>query len=73
MISLLFHYIRRSEANDLAIQMARLYTGGYDVVSVERSFHGGLSVPNLVSLRQFTNERKLLLLREIMYVSRNSS
>jgi len=29
-----------SEANDLAVQMARLYTGNYDVVSLRNSYHG---------------------------------
>jgi len=51
----LFNVIYRSEANDLAIQLARLYTGGYDVVSVERAFHGGLSITNNVSPKQFIN------------------
>ncbi|ODN01255.1 Ethanolamine-phosphate phospho-lyase [Orchesella cincta] len=47
-----------SEANDVAIQLARLHTGGYDVVSVERAFHGGLSVTNNVSPKQFTSGEK---------------
>jgi len=29
-----------SEANDLAIQMARLYTGNYDVLSLRNAYHG---------------------------------
>jgi 4-aminobutyrate aminotransferase-like enzyme len=32
----------RSEANDVAIQMARAYTGNYDVVVFEDGFHGSL-------------------------------
>lgn len=32
-----------SQANDMAIQMARAYTGNYDVLIFEESFHGGLS------------------------------
>jgi len=30
-----------SEANDLAILMARLYTGNYDIVSLRNAYHGG--------------------------------
>src|SRR5690606_6125012 len=30
-----------SEANDLAIQMARLYTGHHDVVALRNCYHGG--------------------------------
>ncbi|MEO8030508.1 MAG: aspartate aminotransferase family protein [Gemmatimonadota bacterium] len=30
-----------SEANDLAITMARLYTGHHDVIAVRNSYHGG--------------------------------
>ena len=30
-----------SEANDLAIQMARLYTGNFDVIAVRNAYHGG--------------------------------
>ncbi|HET6765037.1 MAG TPA: aspartate aminotransferase family protein [Longimicrobiaceae bacterium] len=30
-----------SEANDLAIMMARLYTGNHDVIAVRNSYHGG--------------------------------
>jgi alanine-glyoxylate transaminase/(R)-3-amino-2-methylpropionate-pyruvate transaminase len=30
-----------SEANDLAIQMARLYTGNTDVIAVRNGYHGG--------------------------------
>ena len=33
-----------SEANDLAIQMARLYTGNYDVLSLRNAYHGKLEV-----------------------------
>jgi alanine-glyoxylate transaminase / (R)-3-amino-2-methylpropionate-pyruvate transaminase len=32
-----------SEANDLALLMARLYTGNYDVVSLRNAYHGGNS------------------------------
>jgi 4-aminobutyrate aminotransferase-like enzyme len=32
----------RSEANDLAVQMATAYTGNYDVVVFEDGFHGSL-------------------------------
>ena len=30
-----------SEANDLAVSMARLYTGNYDVIGVRNGYHGG--------------------------------
>ncbi len=30
-----------SEANDLAVTMARLYTGNHDVIAVRNSYHGG--------------------------------
>jgi len=30
-----------SEANDLAVTMARLFTGNYDVVAVRNAYHGG--------------------------------
>jgi alanine-glyoxylate transaminase/(R)-3-amino-2-methylpropionate-pyruvate transaminase len=30
-----------SEANDLAIQMARLHTGNFDVIAVRNAYHGG--------------------------------
>lgn len=30
-----------SEANDLAITMARLYTGNYDVIALQNAYHGG--------------------------------
>jgi alanine-glyoxylate transaminase/(R)-3-amino-2-methylpropionate-pyruvate transaminase len=30
-----------SEANDLAISMARLYTGNYDVIALRNAYHGG--------------------------------
>jgi alanine-glyoxylate transaminase / (R)-3-amino-2-methylpropionate-pyruvate transaminase len=30
-----------SEANDLAITMARLYTGNFDVIAVRNAYHGG--------------------------------
>src|SRR5881394_743900 len=30
-----------SEANDLALLMARLYTGNYDVVALRNAYHGG--------------------------------
>jgi alanine-glyoxylate transaminase / (R)-3-amino-2-methylpropionate-pyruvate transaminase len=32
-----------SEANDLAITMARLYTGNYDVIALRNAYHGGVS------------------------------
>jgi alanine-glyoxylate transaminase / (R)-3-amino-2-methylpropionate-pyruvate transaminase len=32
-----------SEANDLAIQMARLFTGNYDVIALRNAYHGGSS------------------------------
>ena len=38
-----FSLLFRSQANDMAIQMARAYTGNYDVLIFEESFHGGLS------------------------------
>ena len=30
-----------SEANDLALLMARAYTGNYDVIALRNSYHGG--------------------------------
>ena len=30
-----------SEANDLAITMARAYTGNYDVIALRNAYHGG--------------------------------
>jgi alanine-glyoxylate transaminase/(R)-3-amino-2-methylpropionate-pyruvate transaminase len=32
-----------SEANDLALLMARLYTGNYDVIALRNAYHGGLA------------------------------
>jgi alanine-glyoxylate transaminase/(R)-3-amino-2-methylpropionate-pyruvate transaminase len=32
-----------SEANDLALLMARLYTGNYDVIALRNSYHGGVA------------------------------
>ncbi len=32
-----------SEANDLALLMARLYTGNYDVVALRNAYHGGVA------------------------------
>ncbi|HMP90215.1 MAG TPA: aminotransferase class III-fold pyridoxal phosphate-dependent enzyme [Kiritimatiellia bacterium] len=32
-----------SEANDLALLMARLYTGNYDVLALRNSYHGGVA------------------------------
>ncbi|MBU1702151.1 MAG: aspartate aminotransferase family protein [Candidatus Eisenbacteria bacterium] len=37
-----------SEANDLAIQMARLYTGHYDVLALRNAYHG--ASPNAMGL-----------------------
>ena len=34
-----------SEANELAIAMARLYTGNEDVIALRGAYHGGTSVP----------------------------
>ena len=32
-----------SEANDLAILMARAYTGNYDIIALRNAYHGGNS------------------------------
>jgi alanine-glyoxylate transaminase/(R)-3-amino-2-methylpropionate-pyruvate transaminase len=32
-----------SEANDLALMMARLYTGNYDVIALRNAYHGGIA------------------------------
>ncbi|NNE07608.1 MAG: aminotransferase class III-fold pyridoxal phosphate-dependent enzyme [Gemmatimonadetes bacterium] len=32
-----------SEANDLALTMARLYTGNYDIVALRNAYHGGVT------------------------------
>lgn len=34
-----------SEANDLALTMARLYTGNYDVIALRNGYHGGSAGP----------------------------
>lgn len=34
-----------AEANEAALKMAKLYTGGYEVVSFDRSWHGMTSAP----------------------------
>ncbi|CAG7829990.1 unnamed protein product [Allacma fusca] len=41
-----------SEANDLALQLARLNSSGHDVLAVEGSFHGSLSETNFISTKQ---------------------
>ncbi len=33
-----------SEANDLAMYMARLYTGNFDIISFRNSYHGKLAL-----------------------------
>ena len=38
-----------SEANDLAIQMARLYTGSADVIAVRNSYHGSSPSTNTLT------------------------
>lgn len=38
-----------SEANDLAIQMARLYTGNADVIAVRNAYHGGSPASNTLT------------------------
>jgi alanine-glyoxylate transaminase/(R)-3-amino-2-methylpropionate-pyruvate transaminase len=38
-----------SEANDLAIQMARLYTGNPDVIAVRNSYHGASPSSNTIT------------------------
>jgi len=32
-----------SEANDLALLMARLYTGNYDIIALRNAYHGGIA------------------------------
>lgn len=32
-----------SEANDMALLMARLYTGNYDVIALQNAYHGGIA------------------------------
>ncbi len=32
-----------SEANDLALLMARMYTGNYDVIALRNAYHGGIA------------------------------
>ncbi|MEW6333616.1 MAG: aspartate aminotransferase family protein [Thermodesulfobacteriota bacterium] len=32
-----------SEANDMALLMARLYTGNYDVIALQNAYHGGVA------------------------------
>src|SRR6266850_6368338 len=34
-----------SEANDLAILMARAYTGNFDVIALRNAYHGGSATP----------------------------
>ncbi len=33
-----------SEANDLALLMARAYTGNYDVIALRNAYHGGNAI-----------------------------
>ena len=47
-----------SQANDIAIQIARSVTGGYDVVVFQSSFHGCLSTVHEVSSKMFQSYKK---------------
>ena len=47
-LSLISNFLR-SEANDAAVQMARAYTGHFDVVVFEDGFHGSLGELSKVS------------------------
>jgi len=40
-LSVVYFVNSGSEANDLAMQMARLYTGNYDVIALRNGYHGG--------------------------------
>lgn len=42
-----------SHANDIAVQIARLHTGGHDVVVFQDSFHGCLSIGNALSSKMY--------------------
>ena len=48
-----FPIFTRSQANDMAIQLARAYTGNHDVIIFEESFHGGLSTGADMSAKVF--------------------
>ena len=50
-----FPIFTRSQANDMAIQLARAYTGNHDVIIFEESFHGGLSTGADMSAKVFMN------------------
>merc|ERR1719414_2534093 len=47
-----------SQANDIAIQLARAYTGNYDVIIFEESFHGGLSIGADMSAKMMFKNQK---------------
>jgi alanine-glyoxylate transaminase/(R)-3-amino-2-methylpropionate-pyruvate transaminase len=39
-----FYFVNSgSEANDLALLMARLYTGNYDIIALRNGYHGGIA------------------------------
>lgn len=42
-LSVVYFVNSGSEANDLALLMARLYTGNYDVIGLRNGYHGGVS------------------------------
>ena len=53
--SLHFHAVDRSESNDAAIKMAKLHTGGYEVVGLGGSWHGVTGTAGAVS---YASDRK---------------
>lgn len=42
-LSVVYFVNSGSEANDLALLMARLYTGNYDVIALRNGYHGGIA------------------------------
>lgn len=49
------HFCCRSEANDLALRLARQYTGHWDVVVLDHAYHGHLSSLIDISPYKFRN------------------
>jgi len=42
-LSVVYFVNSGSEANDLALLMARLYTGNYDIIALRNGYHGGIA------------------------------
>lgn len=46
----------RSEANDLALQLAKEFTGNQDIIVFESSFHGCLGTVSAISPKTYNND-----------------